>query len=296
MKNLALLDVGGTTIKYGLWDGTEQQLIKTGTVVTPKSLAAYYAVLTQIVENFKIHDRVVGVAMSTPGAVNKATGIIEGASALPYIHHFEIHDELETRFGLPVAMENDANCAALAEVGSGAAQGLQNVLLMVIGTGVGGSVIINGQVQHGRHLFGGEFGYMLMNDGRILSEVGTAVHMAERYNQAAQTNFSGQEVFELANQGDLLAQKEADLLYMSLAQAIYNLQYSFDPEVIILGGGISKADFLIPNIKKALEKILDQVDIAPFMPLIRTCQYYNDANLIGAMEDFRRTYPEIVGY
>ncbi|AXN36709.1 ROK family protein [Latilactobacillus curvatus] len=294
MKNLALLDVGGTTIKYGLWDGAAQQLTKQGAVATPKSLNAYYDVLTQIVAEFKASDQVVGVAMSTPGAVNKATGIIEGASALPYIHHFEIQDELETRFDLPVVMENDANCAALAEVGSGAAKGLKNVLFMVIGTGVGGSVIVNGQVQHGRHLFGGEFGYMMMNDGRILSEVGTAVHMADRYNQEAHTNYSGREVFELADQGDLLAQKEAQVLYDNLAQAIYNLQYSFDPEAIILGGGVSQADFLVPNIEKALQKILKQVDIAPFMPTIRTCQYHNDANLIGAMEDFRRTYPNLV--
>ena len=294
MKNLALLDVGGTTIKYGLWDGAAQQLTKQGAVATPKSLNAYYDVLTQIVAEFKASDQVVGVAMSTPGAVNKATGIIEGASALPYIHHFEIQDELETRFDLPVVMENDANCAALAEVGSGAAKGLKNVLFMVIGTGVGGSVIVNGQVQHGRHLFGGEFGYMMMNDGRILSEVGTAVHMADRYNQEAHTNYSEREVFELADQGDLLAQKEAQVLYDNLAQAIYNLQYSFDPEAIILGGGVSQADFLVPNIEKALQEILKQVDIAPFMPTIRTCQYHNDANLIGAMEDFRRTYPNLV--
>lgn len=294
MKNLALLDVGGTTIKYGLWDGAAQQLTKQGAVATPKSLNAYYDVLTQIVAEFKASDQVVGVAMSTPGAVNKATGIIEGASALPYIHHFEIQDELETRFDLPVVMENDANCAALAEVGSGAAKGLKNVLFMVIGTGVGGSVIVNGQVQHGRHLFGGEFGYMMMNDGRILSEVGTAVHMADRYNQEAHTNYSEREVFELADQGDLLAQKEAQVLYDNLAQAIYNLQYSFDSEVVILGGGVSQADFLVPNIEKALQEILKQVDIAPFMPTIRTCQYHNDANLIGAMEDFRRTYPNLV--
>lgn len=294
MKNLALLDVGGTMIKYGLWDGAAQQLTKQGAVATPKSLNAYYDALTQIVAEFKASDQVVGVAMSTPGAVNKATGIIEGASALPYIHHFEIQDELETRFDLPVVMENDANCAALAEVGSGAAKGLKNVLFMVIGTGVGGSVIVNGQVQHGRHLFGGEFGYMMMNDGRILSEVGTAVHMADRYNQEAHTNYSGREVFELADQGDLLAQKEAQVLYDNLAQAIYNLQYSFDPEAVILGGGVSQADFLVPNIEKALQEILKQVDIAPFMPTIRTCQYHNDANLIGAMEDFRRTYPNLV--
>lgn len=292
MKNLALIDVGGTTIKYGVWDGQQQALVKKGHVPTPKSLSAYYAVLTEIVTNFKQSDQVVGVAMSTPGAVNKATGIIEGSSALPYIHFFEIQKQFEQRFGLPVVMENDANCAALAEVGNGVAKGLKNVLLMVIGTGVGGAVVLNGQVQHGAHLFGGEFGYMLMDRGHILSEVGTAVHMADRYNQQKKTQYSGQEVLALAQHGDQLAQYEAQIMYDNLAQAIYNLQYSFDPEAIILGGGVSKADFLIPNLKTALQKILNHVEIAPVMPNLMTCHYHNDANLIGAMVDFCQTYPE----
>ena len=294
MKNLALIDVGGTTIKYGLWDGANQELTKKGQIPTPKSLNAYYTALTEIVTAFKTSDQVVGVAMSTPGAVNKATGMIEGSSALPYIHYFDIQSEFETRFGLPVVMENDANCAALAEIGNGAAQGLANVLLLVLGTGVGGAVVQNGQVQHGAHLLGGEFGYMLTADGSILSNVGTAVRMAERYNQQAQTDYTGQEVFALAQQGDALAQKEAQVMYDSLAQAIYNLQYSFDPEAIIIGGGVSQADFLIPALEKATQKILNQVEIAAVTPKLVTCQYHNDANLIGAMVDFKQTYPDLI--
>ena len=101
MANLALIDVGGTTIKFALWDGTAHKLTKQGMVATPKSLNAYYAALTKIVRTYQLSDQIVGVGMSTPGAVNKATGIIEGASALPYIHNFEIQSALEMRLGYP---------------------------------------------------------------------------------------------------------------------------------------------------------------------------------------------------
>lgn len=96
-----------------------------------------------------------GVAISSPGAVNKNTGVIEGASALPYIHGFNIQSELETLFALPVSIENDANCAALAEVAFGAAKGCTTALLLVLGTGVGGAVVIDGKVHHGEHLLVG---------------------------------------------------------------------------------------------------------------------------------------------
>jgi len=289
MKDVVLIDVGGTSIKYGLWDSEENQLTDKGSIDTPKTLERYYADLTEIVNNFKKNHDLAGVAMSTPGAVNKSTGVIEGASALPYIHNFPIQNELEKRFGLKVSMENDANCAALAELDSGVGKGLRNLIFVVIGTGIGGSVIMDGHVHHGKHLFGGEFGFTLIDGYKTLSNVGTAVSLAKRYNEEKGTNYSGKEVFDLANSGDKLAQKYANELYHYLAVAIYNLQYAFDPELIVLGGGISQADFLIPNIEKELQKILDEVKISPFMPAIKACKYRNDANLVGAYVDFKQT-------
>ncbi|WP_334352291.1 ROK family protein [Companilactobacillus sp. HBUAS56257] len=290
MKDVALIDVGGTSIKYGLWNSKQNALTEKGSFETPKDLAGYYVGLEKVVNDFKKEYELSGVAMSTPGAVNKETGVIEGASALPYIHNFKIQQELEKRFDLPVTMENDANCAALAEMDSGVAKGLKNLIFLVIGTGVGGAVILDGHVHHGKHLFGGEFGYTLSQDGyKTVSEVGTAVSLAKRYNEAKGTNYTGKEVFDLANQGDQLAQKYAHDLYHNLAVTIYNLQYGFDPEMIVLGGGVSQADFLIPNIEKEIQKILDEVKIAPFMPVIKNCQYRNDANLIGAYVDFKQS-------
>lgn len=292
MSDLVVIDVGGTSIKHGVLH--DDQLVSQGSVPTPKDLAGYYAALTAIVQQAKADYAPVGVGISSPGAVNKKTGVIEGASAIPYIHNFPIISELEKHFGLPVSMENDANCAALAELASGAGAGTSNLLFIVIGTGIGGSVIVNHQVIHGRHLFGGEFGFMLMDSHNTLSDLGSPVHMAERYTarKADGKTYDGQAVFALAQRGDALAQEEARTFYKALATAIFNLSYAFDPDKVILGGGVSQADWLIPTLKRYLQDILDEVKIAPWMPELALAHYRSQANLIGAAVDFRQSRPE----
>lgn len=215
--------------------------------------------------------------------------MIEGASALPYIHDFNIHSALEKRFALPISIENDANCAALAEVKYGVAKGLKNVLFIVLGTGVGGSVVMDGKVHHGKHLFGGEFGFMLMDDTHTFSELGTTIMMAKRYNERTSQSLDAIAIFNLAFAGDPIAKEEMNIFTFNVAKGIYNLSYSFDPELVILGGGVSQADWLIPELKKQLQKIMNQVEIASFMPEIQRCYYRNQANLIGAAVDFSQT-------
>lgn len=290
MSNLGLIDIGGTSIKFAVMEGT--QLKKLDPVSTPKTLEGFYDALAQKVAEMKSEYKITGVGISSPGAVNKKTGVIEGASALPYIHNFPIQPELEKRFGLPISMENDANCAALAELDSGAGKNVDSLLFLIIGTGVGGSVIINHQIWHGAHLFGGEFGFTLVNDEKTLSNLGTSVGVAERYNTASDpaTNYSGKEVFDLADKGDARAQKEVQTMYYSLAKGIYNLQYSFDPELIVLGGAVSNNPNLIPEVDKEIEKIRKVVKIASIKPQIVPCEYTDEANLRGAAVDFNQTY------
>ncbi len=235
MSNLGLVDIGGTSIKFAVMK--DDQLEKLEPVKTPQTLEEFYQVLTNKVDSMKAQYQITGVGISSPGAVNKKTGVVEGASAIPYIHNFEIQQALSKRFDLPVSMENDANCAALAELDSGAGRDVSSLLFLIIGTGVGGSVIINHQIWHGAHLFGGEFGFTLADDKSTLSNLATSVGVAQRYNANSKpiTNYSGKEVFDLADHGDTRAQKEVQTMYYSLAKGIYNLQYSFDPELIVLG-------------------------------------------------------------
>ncbi|WP_334331817.1 ROK family protein [Companilactobacillus sp. HBUAS59544] len=292
MSNLGLIDIGGTSIKLAVMQ--DQELKKLPSIPTPKTLEDFYSELTKNVTAMKSEYDITGVGISSPGAVNKKTGVVEGASAIPYIHNFEIQQALSKKFGLPVSMENDANCAALAELNSGAGKDVSSLLFLIIGTGVGGSVIINHQIWHGAHLFGGEFGFTLVDDKSTLSNLATSVGVAQRYNENSKpkTNYTGKEVFDLADNGDLRAQKEVQTMYCSLAKGIYNLQYSFDPELIVLGGAVSNNPHLIPEVNKEIEKIRKVVKIASIKPKIVPCQYTDEANLRGAYVDFYQTYPE----
>ncbi len=280
-------DIGGTSIKYGIWK--DEKLSHKGNVKTPPSWDEMKQTLKEIKTEYEKEFNIQGVAFSSPGAVNQIERTIDGASAVPYIHRFPIYDELEKEFGCPVAFENDANCAALAETWKGAAKGLENILFVVVGTGIGGSVIVDGEIKHGKHLFGGEFGFMLMTDDKTFSDLGTAVNMATRY--ALRTNkepgsISGQEVFERAESGDALAKEEVSTFYTYLARGIFNLQYSYDPELILIGGGVSNKPDLIEKLEEEFDKIVDVVKIAPFKPIIKTCAFKNDANLIGAVYNY----------
>ena len=285
MKKLIVIDVGGTTIKYNIWNETTQSLGKPSHIDTPKTLNEFYESLSSIVSEYR-NDEIDGVGISIPGAVNQKSGIIGGISAIPYIHNFPILASLEEKLKLKVTMENDANCAALAEVSIGSAKVLKNVVFIVIGTGIGGALVIDRKIVHGVNLYAGEFGMMLGENKNPLSLYGTAVHLADWYNKSHNTNLSGREVLDLANKGDGAAIKYSDIMYNNLAQSIYNIQFAIDPEAIIIGGGVSKNEAFIDNINKSLIKLTNSLGNIPITPKVIAAKYHNDSNLIGAAYNF----------
>lgn len=229
------------------------------------------------------------MAISSPGAVDQKNGIIGGSSALPYIHNFKIVDELKKRFELPVSIENDANSAALGELAEGAGKGSDSMAFFVIGTGIGGAIIINQKVWHGAHLFGGEFGYMSIGT-KSVSDLASPVAMANRYNERTGKKLDGKTVFALADEDDPVASDERQTLIHSLALAIYNVQQSFDPDKIVIGGGISNNPELIPLLNREIDYIRKQVNPASIKPEIVLCSLKSNANLRGAVADFEQAH------
>lgn len=290
MMTLLCIDIGGTSTKFATC--RKGKLEKQSSCPTPHSLEGFYRMLDERLAYYRT-EKLSGIAISSPGAVNKKTGSVEGASALPYIHGFPIRQDLEKRFGLPISMENDANCAALAESALGAGQGASSIAMLVLGTGVGGSLVINGRIHYGAHLFGGEFGFMVMNERyQIFSELGTVVNMAKRYSQIINDgkSYTGKEVLELADQGDPVALKERQVFLQSLAMGVFNIQHAFDPDRILIGGGVSQADFLLPALEAELDKLYQLVSISDLKPQLAVCQFKNEANLLGASIDFMQEH------
>lgn len=278
-------DFGGSAVKYGVWNGKE--MTDKGKFTTPKTWeemkASLLAVFVGMEQEFE------GVAFSAPGVVDVEKQMINGISAIPYIHRFNIFKELEELFNLPVAIENDANCAGMAEIYEGAAKGKKEVAFVVVGTGIGGAIFHNGQIAKGAHLYGGEFGLMYLSEGETFSKLGTAVQMAWRYCErkgVEKETFTGEDVFRLAENGDELAKEEVNLFYEYLTQGLFSIQFSLDPEMIVLGGGVSAKEGLLDEINRRMKEKLAHFELNDFIPQIVTCKYENDANLIGAAANF----------
>lgn len=293
---ILVFDMGGSAVKYGLWDNN--QLHHTDQFPTPDSWSELKGELLKVRE--ACAEEITGVGFSAPGAVSVEERKIKGISAIPYIHGFDIFTELENLFQLPVTIENDANCAGLAEFYQGAGKDYNNAVFVVIGTGIGGALFIDGQLIKGAHLYGGEFGLMFLDNKQTFSQLGTAVRMAWRYSDRIgvdRKTISGKEVFARAQQGDSVAKEEVENFYSYLTQGLFSLQFAFDPEVIILGGGVSAKEGLLEAIDLRMKELLSAQELNDFVPKIKLCDYRNDANLVGAAANFYTLNPiETIDY
>lgn len=282
MKLMAF-DLGGTSVKYGTY--VKDELIDKGSFVTPNSLEELMEKMTSVMNK---QEKIEGVAISAPGSVNQKDRVIEGISAIPYIHFTPIYDLFEKEFGAPVAIENDANCAGLCEVERGAAKDGKNIVFFVLGTGMGGSIFINRQLHTGSHMYGGEFGMSLNSNGETGSKNGTLVAATNKYNEEMGTNLDGIQLLDLYDQGQPEAVKTIDQMFNAIAEILYNVQVIIDPDIIVLGGGISNRASLSEELAERMDKHLEELDILGAKPQIVNAQYKNDANLYGAVINYKK--------
>lgn len=289
----AVFDVGGSTIKYSLMDAS-CNFLKKSFLPTPKDgIDSFIDAIHSVVKEFQKSHILHGISLSMPGAVDVETGFIKGFTAIPYIHGPNIKELIHERTNLPVELENDANCAGLAEGWIGAAKDVRDYICIVIGTGIGGALVLDKKVRRGSNLFGGEFGYMILEDylnqpiGETWSSLaatwGLVMQVAKRKNLDPYT-LNGLDVFEMADAGDLEVQDEIDKFIKRLAVGIYNLQYIIDPEKILIGGAISKREGFIDQINEKLKVMKPSEECINIQ--IYPCQFGNDSNLIGALCHF----------
>ncbi|MGG5371942.1 ROK family protein [Enterococcus sp. AZ196] len=171
---------------------------------------------------------------------------------------FPIREELSELLKLPVSIQNDANCAALAEVWQGNAQNVNNSACLIIGSGIGGAVVVDKKLISGSHLFGGEFGFMIIDYKKniTLSGAGSPVTMGRNFSNDRTDGkyYSGADVFALAESQK--AKDYVDDLLQAIAVGAYNLAVTFDPEIILVGGAISQNQKVILEINERLDWFL----------------------------------------
>ena len=301
MNKYLVLDAGGTFTKYALMN-ENAEILEKDKVATPDYRThikeEYYQVLDGVVSKYK--DQVEGIAISMPGMLDNKNGYCVTAGYLAYLAGSTVGDELSERYGLPVSVENDGKCAALAEYWRGSLKGCENGAVVVLGSGVAGGIIINGKIYRGNHFTAGEYSYVCtdvenpeeMNSywGLINGAEGLAKAVA-KYTGEDWKSYNGVKIFERANAGDNLVQEGLKEFTHQLAVQIYNLNIYLDLDAIAIGGGISQQPLLHEYLQKSLDEYLQKIPlrkITPYVPQpkLTHCKFYNDANLVGALYHF----------
>jgi predicted NBD/HSP70 family sugar kinase len=290
------IDIGGTTLKYGLVDQAGRVSQKRQ-VPTPKTHELLLEQLTQIIMDFQKLQVIQGVGISAPGVI-QADGTMMTAGALSDSYGRNLISDLQINIDLPIYVENDANAATIAEQWLGNAQGKKNYLFLVLGTGVGGGIVINEQVFRGAHGMAGEFGWMMIDQLPQVGNLETASvnekasvigGICEKYTQATtQTITDARIVFEKAESGDQIAQRVLGDFYRNLSVTLLNLISCFDPEIVIIGGAISANQKFMKDLQVEIRKVAEKHEAIKAalkhfdVPLV-AAKLQNDAGLIGAV-------------
>lgn len=282
MQHYLAIDIGGTSIKYGVVQA-DGNLLSNKHVPTPATWDGLLDQVDVIFNEATVEAPLDGIAFSAPGSVDSTTGVIHGISALPYIHNRPFLQAFEDRYDLPVTVLNDANAAALAEGWNGAAASVKRYATVVIGTGIGGAFVDSDVLMVGSHFHGGEYGYWILDpnlphpDG-TWSAIGSTAVLVKRCSEQLGRPLTGKDVFAL--QTNPVIQTELERFYRWNAIGMYNLQFGLDPERILIGGGISRRPEVRDGIKRHLDALCDA--FGTFHIDLETCAHFNEANLIGA--------------
>ena len=249
------IDLGGTTVKIAYFDEKGTMLDKWeiptvtaggGKQILPDIAASIrnYLQVNQIDES-----TILGLGIGVPGPVS-GKGVVNKCVNLGW-GVFNIAEELSALTGFPVKAGNDANVAALGEYWKGGGQGCDNMVFATLGTGVGGGIVIEGKLLHGAHGSGAEIGHMVLNRSETAT-CGCGKHgCVEQYCSATgivrlaglhgMTDVTCKDIFDAAKAGDKVALEIMDEYYEYLGEFLGSLCSVIDPEVVVLGGGVSKA-------------------------------------------------------
>ena len=241
------------------------------------------------------------VGIGSPGTCDSANGVVVRAYNLGWFN-VPVCSMVTARLGLPCHLSNDANCAALAETVAGGAVGCRNMILITLGTGVGGGVIVNGKVIDGAHGAGGEIGHITVNRHETAT-CGCGKHgCLEQYSSATGVvrcmkklldenpdadcvlrgkDFEAKDVFDAARSGDALAAREVDEMTDTLGMALATIASTTDPEMFLIGGGVARAgdvlfDPLVEHFKTYAFKSCRETPI-------KAASLGNDAGIYGAV-------------
>ena len=292
MKKYICIDIGGTAVKYGVIDENENFLIKKETPTKagerkgPGIMECIKKLTGECLEEFPEAE---GIAVSTAGMVDPEKGEIFYSSPLiPEWTGTKIKDILEEEFHIPCEVENDVNCAGLAESMSGAGKNARICVCLTIGTGIGGCIVINKEIFYGFSNSACEVGYMYLPDGIFQDTAASKslVEKVEKQKKLQPGELNGKIIFDKAMAGDTECIHAIEEMADILGKGIANICYVLNPEVVILGGGImSRREYWKLLLIKALNKYL--VSGIAEKTTLTFAEYENNAGMLGAFYNYR---------
>lgn len=289
MKQYICIDIGGTEIKHGVLSEEGQFLVKGKTPTEAwKGGPSLLEKAVGIAGNYRKEWEAEGICVSTAGMVDVEKGeIFYSAPLIPEYTGTKIKARMEAEFGLPCEVENDVNCAGLAEAVSGAAAGSSSALCLTVGTGIGGCILIDGKVFHGFSGSACEVGYMHM-DGSDFQTLGAASIMVKKVAAAKsepEEDWNGYRIFQQAKEGDGICIKAIDEMCDVLGKGISNICYVINPQVVVLGGGVmAQEEYLKPRIEAGMKQYL--VSSIWDKTRLSFAVHGNDAGMRGAFYHF----------
>ncbi|WP_289289679.1 ROK family protein [uncultured Muribaculum sp.] len=276
------IDIGGTNTVFGIVDARGNVIasnsIKTGKHANIEDYIAELKVaLNKLIEAHDAKDKIHGIGVGAPNS-NYFTGTIEYATNLPWKGVVPLAKLLTEAFGVPVAVTNDANAAAIGEMTYGAARGMKDFIMITLGTGVGSGIVVNGQLVYGHDGFAGELGHVIVkpSNGRMCgcgrtgcletycSATGVACTAREfleirtdpsRLRDLPIEEITSKDVYDAAIAGDKLAREIFQYTGEIMGRAFANFVAFSSPEAIILFGGLARAgELLMKPIKESMDR------------------------------------------
>jgi glucokinase len=299
------IDAGGTNIKIGVADLGGQFIFKKR--YSSKNVGSGETAITglanlvlQVIEESKVKpEQILSVGLSVPGIVDPEKGTVSFAPAFQW-HNHPVLQILSEQLGLPISIENDVNAAALAEKQWGVAKNFHDFVFISIGTGLGAGLVLNDELHRGYLNAAGEIGYTIVDINWIrrkenpenlsfgcLESLAAALGVIKRARELGfikggrqkedREDFSTEDIFYAAKQGDPVAVQVIDEMTDYLAAGIINIALIVSPQAVVLGGGVAEAG------KALLEPLREKISISsPIKPLILLSSMHADAGLIGS--------------
>lgn len=291
MSRYICVDIGGTSIKHGVLN--ENAIIEESNQTKTEAWLGGAEVLDKVKaigkQYMEQYENIEGVCISTAGMVDPEEGkIVFAGELMPDYTGICIKKELEKTLGIPCEVENDVNCAGLAEYISGAAKESHIMFCATVGTGIGGCAIVDGSVFHGASNSACEIGYIPMEDSdfQTLGASSILIKKVAGKKREPLDMWDGKKIFELAEKGDEVCISAIKEMCDVLGKGLATICYVLNPDTIVLGGGVMDQKKILENeiidsLKRYLKPILAEH--------LQVCfaEYGNEAGMVGALYNFQ---------